>query len=75
MEQICNEVVRGLGWRGQDQSRRSAKVRDELEKEREMLDHLANEWREETVQMKPLEAKVQFEEKNAVVDRAVEERA
>lgn len=75
VEQICNEVVRGIG---EDKAevehlkRESAKVREELEKEREML-HLADEWREERVQMKLLEAKVQFEEKNAAVDQLRDE--
>lgn len=71
IEQICNEIVRGIG---EDKAeveylkRQSAKVQEELEKEREML-HLADEWREERVQMKLLEAKVQFEEKNAAIDQ------
>ena len=71
IEKICNEVMRGIG---EDKAeveylkRQSAKVWEELEKEREML-HIADEWREERVQMKLFEAKVQFEEKNAVVDQ------
>jgi len=71
IEQICNEAVREVG---EDKAeveylkRQSAKVLEELEKEREMI-HLADEWREERVQMKLLEAKVQFEEKNAAVDQ------
>ncbi|KAJ6845302.1 uncharacterized protein M6B38_289675 [Iris pallida] len=69
-EQVCKEIVREIGNDKavvEQLKRESAKVRDELEKEREML-HLADVWREERVQMKLLEAKAQFEEKNAAVD-------
>lgn len=44
----------------------SAKVREEVEKEREML-QLADVLREERVQMKLCEAKYEFEEKNAAI--------
>lgn len=70
LEQVCDELARGIG---EDRAvveqlkNESAKVREEVEKEREML-HLADVLREERVQMKLLEAKYQFEEKNAVVD-------
>ncbi|CAI9105700.1 OLC1v1004685C1 [Oldenlandia corymbosa var. corymbosa] len=70
LEQVCDELAQGIG---EDRAivaeltRESAKVREEVEKEREML-HLADVLREERVQMKLLEAKYQFEEKNAVVD-------
>ncbi|CAH2040632.1 unnamed protein product [Thlaspi arvense] len=48
--------------------RESAKFREEVEKEREML-QLADVFREERVQMKLSEAKFEFEEKNAAVDK------
>lgn len=71
MEQVCDELARGIGddkAEVEELKRESAKVRKEVEKEREML-HLADVLREERVQMKLLEAKYQFEEKNAVVDK------
>ncbi|CDP06877.1 unnamed protein product [Coffea canephora] len=70
LEQVCDELARGIG---EDRAaveglkKESAKVREEVEKEREML-HLADVLREERVQMKLLEAKYEFEEKNAAVD-------
>lgn len=71
IEQICNELVRGIGEDKaviEELKREYVKVREELEEEREMLHH-ADEWREERVQMKLSEAKFQFEEKNAAVDQ------
>ncbi|KAJ0988708.1 hypothetical protein J5N97_007064 [Dioscorea zingiberensis] len=71
IEQFCNDLVRGIGQdkaEVEEMKRASAKVREELEKEREML-QLADGWREERVQMKLSEAKFQFEEKNAAVDQ------
>ncbi|TVU29982.1 hypothetical protein EJB05_21581, partial [Eragrostis curvula] len=47
-------------------------AREELEREREML-LMADELREERVRMKLAEARIQFEEKNAVVDRLRQE--
>lgn len=75
LEQVCEEMARGLG---EDRAvvkqikRRSDKVRQEVEKEREML-QLADILREERVQMKLSEAKYQFEEKNAVLDELRDE--
>ncbi|CAJ1979119.1 unnamed protein product [Sphenostylis stenocarpa] len=71
LEQICDELARGIGEdraRVEELKRESAKVREEVEKEREML-HLANVLREERVQMKLSEAKYQFEEKNAFLEK------
>ncbi|KAF5179306.1 hypothetical protein FRX31_031107 [Thalictrum thalictroides] len=71
MEQVCEELARGVG---EDRAlveklkKESEKVREEVEKEREML-QLADVLREERVQMKLLEAKYQFEEKNAAVEK------
>lgn len=70
IEQVFIELVRGIGEdkaEVEELKRESAKVQEELEKEREML-QIADEWREERVQMKLSEAKFQIEEKNAVVD-------
>ncbi|XP_060169891.1 uncharacterized protein At5g41620 isoform X1 [Lycium barbarum] len=71
LEQVCNELARGIGEdraEVEELKRQSAKVREEVEKEREML-QFADVLREERVQMKLSEAKYQFEEKNAVVDK------
>lgn len=71
MEQVCDELASDIG---EDRAevevlkRVSAKVHEEVEREREML-QLADKMREERVQMKLSEAKQQFEEKNAVVDK------
>lgn len=70
-EQVCDELARGIGEdraEVEELKRRSAKVCEEVEKEREML-QLADVLREERVQMKLAEAKYQFEEKNAAVDK------
>lgn len=71
IEHVCDELARGVVEEKaevEELKRESAKVLEDLEKERRML-QLADEWREERVQMKLSEAKLQFEEKNAVVDR------
>ncbi|KAL6537894.1 hypothetical protein OROHE_012181 [Orobanche hederae] len=71
LEQVCDELARGIGEdraEVEEMKRQSAKVCEEVEKEREML-QLADILREERVQMKLSEAKYQFEEKNAVVDK------
>ncbi|KAK9117757.1 hypothetical protein Sjap_016704 [Stephania japonica] len=71
LEQARNELARGIGEdraEVEELRRNSTRVQEEVEKEREML-HLADMMREERVQMKLSEAKYQFEEKNAVVDK------
>lgn len=71
LEQVSDELARDIGEdRAQvaELKRQSAKVHEEMEKEREML-QLADVLREERVQMKLSEAKYQFEEKNALVDK------
>lgn len=71
MEQVCDELARGIGEdraEFEELKRESVKVREEMEKEREML-QLADVLREERVQMKLSEAKYHFEEKNAAVER------
>lgn len=71
MEQVCDELARGIGEdraEFEELKRESAKVKEEMEKEREML-QLADVLREERVQMKLSEAKYHFEEKNAAVER------
>ncbi|XP_022987001.1 uncharacterized protein LOC111484580 isoform X1 [Cucurbita maxima] len=71
LEQICEELAAGIGEDRaelEELKRESAKVREEVEKEREML-RLVDVLREERVQMKLSEAKFEFEEKNAAVER------
>uniref|UniRef100_A0A0E0K052 Uncharacterized protein n=1 Tax=Oryza punctata TaxID=4537 RepID=A0A0E0K052_ORYPU len=83
LEKVFDELVRGGlvgvgaggvdGGRGgeevvEEMRREAERAQEELEKEREML-RLADELREERVQMKLLEARLQFEEKNAVVEQ------
>ncbi|XP_010262928.1 PREDICTED: uncharacterized protein At5g41620-like [Nelumbo nucifera] len=71
LEHVCDELARGIGEEKAEMEelrRESEKVREEVEKEREML-QLADVLREERVQMKLSEAKYQFEEKNAAVDK------
>ncbi|KAL0418342.1 UNVERIFIED_CONTAM: hypothetical protein Sradi_1247700 [Sesamum radiatum] len=75
LEQVCDELARGIGEdraEVEELKRQSQKVREEVEKEREML-QLADLLREERVQMKLSEAKYLFEEKNALVDKLTNE--
>lgn len=70
MDQVCDKLARDIGEdkvEAEEMKRESVKVREEVEKEREML-QLADVLREERVQMKLMEAKYQLEEKNAAVD-------
>ncbi|KAJ1270610.1 hypothetical protein BS78_06G065700 [Paspalum vaginatum] len=75
VEKICSELFRGID---EDKAevealkRETEKAQEELQKEREML-QLADEWREQRVQMKLLEARLQFEEKNAAVNQLRDE--
>ncbi|WOH06198.1 hypothetical protein DCAR_0625621 [Daucus carota subsp. sativus] len=71
LEQVCDELAADIGGDRAEVEvlkRESAKAHEEVEREREML-QLADKLREERVQMKLSEAKHQFEEKNAVVDK------
>lgn len=71
LEQICDELAKGIGEdraQVEELKKETAKAREEAEQEREML-QLANDWREERVQMKLSEAKYQFEEKNAFLEK------
>ncbi|XP_062082543.1 uncharacterized protein At5g41620-like isoform X2 [Humulus lupulus] len=71
LEQVCDELARGIGEdraQVEELKRESEKVREEVEKERQML-QLADVLREERVQMKLSDAKYQFEEKNAAVEQ------
>lgn len=76
LEKVCDELSRGVGGTEvvaeEDLRLEAATALEELEREREML-HLADELREERVRMKLAEARLQFEEKNAVVDRLRQE--
>ncbi|CAO2034731.1 unnamed protein product [Urochloa humidicola] len=75
VEKICSELIRGID---EDKAevealkRETEKAQEELQKEREML-QLADEWREQRVQMKLLEARLQFEEKNAAINQLRDE--
>lgn len=74
LQKVCDELARGGTAVEEEELRREAEVaaREELEREREML-QLADELREERVRMKLAEARIQFEEKNAAVDRLRQE--
>lgn len=75
VEKMCSELMRGIA---EDRAaleamrRETEQAREELEREREML-QLADEWREQRVQMKLLEARLQFEEKNSAVSQLHDE--
>lgn len=71
MEQVCDELARDIGddkAEVEELKKESAKLCEEVEKEREMM-QVADVLREERVQMKLLDAKYQLEEKNAAVDK------
>ncbi|CAH8359866.1 unnamed protein product [Eruca vesicaria subsp. sativa] len=71
VEKVCDELARDISEdkaEVEELKRESFKVKEEVEKEREML-QLADALREERVQMKLSEAKHQLEEKNAAVDK------
>lgn len=71
MEDVCDELAREVGEdkaRVEELKRESVKVREEVEEERKML-QMAEVWREERVQMKLMEAKLELEEKNTALDK------
>eukprot|EP00250_Pteridium_aquilinum_P013912 c21653_g2_i5 orf=1321-3468(+) len=71
MEEVCDELAREIGQdkaRVEELQRESVKVREEVEEERKML-QMAEVWREERVQMKLMEAKLELEEKNTALDK------
>ncbi|CAN8259727.1 unnamed protein product [Cochlearia groenlandica] len=71
VEKVCDELARDISEdkaEVEELKRESFKVKEEVEKEREML-QLADALREERVQMKLSEAKHQLEEKNTAVDK------
>nr|CAB3449839.1 unnamed protein product [Digitaria exilis] len=74
LEKVCDELARGVaGVEEEEVLRREVDAaREEIERERGML-HVADELREERVRMKLAEARIQFEEKNAAVDRLRQE--
>ncbi|CAJ2660215.1 unnamed protein product [Trifolium pratense] len=70
LEQVCDELAKGIGEdreQIEEMKRESGKIREEVEKEREML-QIADVLREERVHMKLSEAKHHFEEKNAMLE-------
>lgn len=70
MEQVCDELAQDVGEDKDEveEIERESKVREEAEKEREIL-QFADVLREERAQSKLSEAKYQFEEKNAAVEK------
>ncbi|XP_062219127.1 uncharacterized protein LOC133918971 [Phragmites australis] len=72
LEKVCDELASGGDAADEELRRDTESAREELEREREML-QLADELREERVRMKLAEARLQFEEKNAVVDQLRQE--
>eukprot|EP01018_Ginkgo_biloba_P015290 Gb_10769 [translate_table: standard] len=71
MEDFCDELAREITddkAEAEDLKRDSAKVKEEVEEERKML-QMAEVWREERLQMKLAEARFELEEKNAIMDR------
>ncbi|KAL9267861.1 hypothetical protein AKJ16_DCAP12550 [Drosera capensis] len=71
LEHTCNELTGGIEGGHVDVEelkRESARAREEVEKERQMF-QLADVLREERVQMKLAEAKYEFEEKAAALER------
>lgn len=71
IEQVCDDLARDIGDDKDEvekMKRESVKINEGVENEREML-HIADKLREERAQMKLLEAKHKFEEKNTIVDK------
>ncbi|KAL2634575.1 hypothetical protein R1flu_006054 [Riccia fluitans] len=71
MEDVCDELAREIGEdkaEVEELKRESAKVREEVEEERKML-QMAEVWREERVQMKLAEARLEVEEKCAMLEQ------
>ena len=71
LEQTCDELARGIGEERlevEELKQEREKVRREVERERKML-KLADVLREERVQMKLTEARYEYEEKNAALER------
>ncbi|KAE8646050.1 hypothetical protein Csa_016254 [Cucumis sativus] len=73
IEQVCEELAKEIGDDKAEieaSKRESARLREEVEEERKML-QLAEVWREERVQMKLVDAKVAVEEKYSQMNRLV----
>lgn len=71
IEQVCDELARDISddqAEVEELKRESATVREEVEKEREIM-QLADVLREQRAQLKLSEAKHQLEEKNSAVDK------
>ncbi|XP_051152984.1 WEB family protein At5g16730, chloroplastic-like isoform X2 [Andrographis paniculata] len=71
LEQVCDELAQGIGEdraEVEELMKQFEEVQESVEKEREML-QVADVLREERVHMKLSEAKFQFEEKHALVDK------
>lgn len=71
MEDVCNELAREIGedkTEVEELKRELAKARDEIEEERQVL-RVTEAWREERVQMKLAEAKLELEERCIALDQ------
>ncbi|KAJ7189384.1 hypothetical protein O6H91_Y532900 [Diphasiastrum complanatum] len=71
MEDVCDELAREIGEdkaEFEELKRESAKVKEEVEEERKML-QVAEVWREERVQMKLAEARHDLEEKTVALNK------
>ncbi|XP_016470750.2 uncharacterized protein LOC107792996 [Nicotiana tabacum] len=71
MEQVCDELARDIGEdraEVEEMKKESAKVQEEIEQEREML-QLADRLREERAHSKLSEAKNHFEEKHSAINK------
>eukprot|EP00250_Pteridium_aquilinum_P013012 c21077_g2_i3 orf=871-2586(+) len=70
MEDVCDELAREIGedkTEVEELKRELAKARDEIEEERKTL-QVTEAWREERVQMKLSEAKIELEERCLALD-------
>ncbi|KAI5056504.1 hypothetical protein GOP47_0028322 [Adiantum capillus-veneris] len=71
MEAVCNELANKIGedkTEVEELKRELAKARDEIEEERKAI-HVAEAWREERVQIKLAEAKLELDERCIALDR------
>ena len=71
LEDVCDDLAREISddkKRLQQMMRRAMKIKEEVEEERQML-QLADIWREERVQMKLMDAKLEMEAKTSALDK------
>ncbi|KAG9454046.1 hypothetical protein H6P81_006950 [Aristolochia fimbriata] len=73
MEEVCDELAKEIAEDKAElevHQRESAKVREEMEEERKML-QMAEVWREERVQMKLIDAKLTLEDKYSQLNKLI----